>query len=91
MFKKSPCDSRYNVNIMLEVIAEKMRVDRIQPLKVTLAFSNSSRTTPYGTISKLHVQVGDFLVHVDFLVVEMVEESIVSMILGRPLMAIVVQ
>ncbi|KAG5407900.1 hypothetical protein IGI04_014019 [Brassica rapa subsp. trilocularis] len=54
-FKEHLCDSRYNGNVRLEEIAEKLRVDRIQPLKMTLSFSNSSPTTPYGTIPKLYV------------------------------------
>ncbi|KAF8080322.1 hypothetical protein N665_0956s0003 [Sinapis alba] len=88
-FKESLCDSGSSVNIMSKAIAEKLGIDRIQPSKMTLAFANSSTTTPYGTIYELPVQVRGCLVHVDFQIVEMVEDSVIPLVLGRPFMATV--
>ncbi|KAF8053158.1 hypothetical protein N665_1457s0002 [Sinapis alba] len=88
-FKESLCDSGSSVNIMSKAIAEKLGIDRIQPSKMTLAFANSSTTTPYGTIYELLVHVGDCLVHVDFQIVEMVEDSVIPLVLERPFMATV--
>ncbi|KAF8114438.1 hypothetical protein N665_0037s0015 [Sinapis alba] len=88
-FKESLCNSGSSINVMSKTIAEKLEIDRIQPSKMTLAFANYSTTTPYGTIYELHVQVGDCLVHVDFQIVEIVEDSVIPLVLGRPFMATV--
>ncbi|KAF8083350.1 hypothetical protein N665_0579s0001 [Sinapis alba] len=88
-FNESLCDSGSSVNIMSKAVAEKLGIDRIQPSKMTLAFANSSTTTPYGTIYELPVQVRGCLVHVDFQIVEMVEDSVIPLVLGRPFMATV--
>lgn len=48
------CDSWSDVNVMSKTIAEKLRINRIQPPKMTLTFANFSR------IPELHVCVKIF-------------------------------
>ena len=54
-----------------------------------LDFANSSMAVPYGTIRNLPVQVGDFVLHTEFKVVEMRKDQDMPLIFGRSFMATV--
>ena len=57
-FKEALCDSGSSVNLVSKEIVDEMCIVDVEPYLVTLAFSNSSRAIPYGTIHNLPVQVG---------------------------------
>ncbi|XP_013700535.1 uncharacterized protein LOC106404361 [Brassica napus] len=88
-FKEALCDSGSSVNLVSRAIVDKLNIVDIEPSQVKLAFANSSMTVPYGTIRNLYVQVGNYILHTEFQVVEMSKDHEMPLIFGRSFMAIV--
>ncbi|XP_013700318.1 uncharacterized protein LOC106404115 [Brassica napus] len=88
-FKEALCDSGSSVNLVSKAILDELGIVDVEPSLVTLAFSNSSMTVPYGTIRNLPVQVGNCILHTEFQVVEMSKDHEMPLIFGRSFMATV--
>ena len=66
---------------------KKLQVQDIQPTSLTFQFIDRSIKQPVGILEDFPIQVGQFFIPCDFIVMDMYENSQVSIILGRPFMA----
>ncbi|KAF3557402.1 hypothetical protein F2Q69_00014171 [Brassica cretica] len=87
VFKEALCDFGSSVNLVSKAIVDELGIFYVEPSQVKLDFANSSMAVPYGTIRNLHVQVGDYVLHTEFQVIEMRKDHEMPLIFGRSFMA----
>ncbi|KAI3510680.1 hypothetical protein L1887_17812 [Cichorium endivia] len=86
-FGKALCDLGASINLMPLSIFRKLGLAEPSPTRVTLQLADRSIKYPYGIIEDVLVKVERFYFPVDFVVLDMVEDSEVPLILGRPFLA----
>ena len=86
-FKEALCDTGSSVNLFSKEIVDELDIVVVELSHMKLAFANSSMAVLYGTIRNLHVQVGDYVLHAEFQVVEMRKDHEMPLIFRRSFMA----
>ncbi|XP_019234121.1 PREDICTED: uncharacterized protein LOC109214637 [Nicotiana attenuata] len=88
-FKKYLCDSGASINIMPLSIFRKLEGDigEIRSVPVSLQLADQTTIIPEGIVEDVLVRVDNFVILVDFIVVNMEENREVPLILGRPFLA----
>nr|XP_016437357.1 PREDICTED: uncharacterized protein LOC107763378 [Nicotiana tabacum] len=86
-FEKALCDSGASINLMPFSIFMKLELGEMKDICVSFQLANQSTKRPKGIIENVLVRVDKFLFPVDFIVLEMEENTEVPLILGRPFLA----
>ena len=86
-FQKALCDSGASINLMPLSVAKKLSLGELTPTTVTLQMADRTMEKPEGVIEGVLVKVGKFILPVDFIILDMEEDSQVPLILGRPFLA----
>ena len=87
-FGEALCDSGASINLMpLSVVRRLILVD-LTPTTMSLQMADRSMAQPEGILEYVLVKVGKFIFPVDFVVMNMEEDKQVSLLLGRPFLAI---
>ena len=86
-FQKALCDSGASINLMPLSVARKLSLGELTPTTVTLQMADRTRAKPEGVIEDVLVKVGKFIFPVDFIILDMEEDSQVPLLLGRPFLA----
>jgi hypothetical protein len=87
--ERSLLDLGAGVNLMPYTVYEMLGLGELQPTSITLQLANRSIKRRRGILEDVLVKVGKFILHVDFIVLDMEEglmPSPLPIILGRPLM-----
>ncbi|XP_018631890.1 uncharacterized protein [Nicotiana tomentosiformis] len=86
-FEKALCDSGASINLMPFSIFKKLELGEMKDTGVSLQLADQSTKRPKGIIENILVRVDKFVFPVDFIVLEMEENTEVPLILGRPFLA----
>ena len=86
-FQKALCDSGASINLMPLSVARKLSLGELTPTTVTLQMADRTRAKPEGVIEDVLVKVGKFIFPIDFIILDMEEDSQVPLLLGRPFLA----
>ena len=86
-FQKALCDSGASINLMPLSVAKKLSLGELTPTTVTLQMADRTMAKPEGVIEDVLVKVGKFIFPVDFIILDMEEDSQVPLLLGRPFLA----
>ncbi|XP_070009960.1 uncharacterized protein [Nicotiana sylvestris] len=86
-FEKALCDSGASINLMLFSIFRKLELGEMKDTSVSLQLADQSTKRPKGIIENILVRVDKFVFPVDFIVLEMEENTEVPLISGRPFLA----
>ncbi|XP_050898001.1 uncharacterized protein LOC127104904 [Lathyrus oleraceus] len=73
-----------SINLMSLSMMRKLNYGESKPTKMTLALVDQSITCPYGVLEDVLVRVDELLFPVDFVILNMHEDSETPLILGRP-------
>nr|GEX88703.1 reverse transcriptase domain-containing protein [Tanacetum cinerariifolium] len=73
-----------SINLMPYSLYAKLSLKTLKPTKMSMRLSNRSFQYPIGIAKNMLVEVGKFTFPVDFVILEMEEDTKVSLILGRP-------
>ena len=65
-------------------VARKLSLGEITPTTVTLRMADRTMAKPEGVIEDVLVKVGKFVFPVDFIILDIEEDSQVPLLLGRP-------
>ncbi|KAL0311885.1 UNVERIFIED_CONTAM: hypothetical protein Sradi_5587800 [Sesamum radiatum] len=76
-----------SVNLMPYSIFEKLGMHELAPSIITLQLADRSIKYPRGIAEDVLVKVGQFIIPVDFIVLDMEEDKNMPLILGRPFLA----
>ena len=85
--KKALCDSGASINLMPLSIARKLSLGELTPTTVTLQMAYRTMVKPKGVIEDVLVKVGKFVFPVDFIILDIEEDSQVPLLLGRQFLA----
>ena len=85
--QKALCDSRASINLMPLSIAKQLSLGELLPTTITLQMADRSMVKPEGVLEDVLVTVGKFVFPVDFIILDMEEDSQVPLLLGRPFLA----
>ena len=86
-FQKALCDSGASINLMPYSVAKKLSLGELTPTTVTLQMADRTLEKPEVIIEDVLVKVGKFIFPVDFIILDMEEDSQVHLLLGRPFLA----
>ncbi|KAL1537390.1 hypothetical protein AAHA92_29909 [Salvia divinorum] len=84
---KALCDLGASINLMPLSFFRKLKFGILKPTTITLQMADKSVKYPNGVLENVLVRVNDFIFPVDFVVLDMKEDSNVPLILGRPFLA----
>ncbi|XP_074277237.1 uncharacterized protein LOC141600877 [Silene latifolia] len=65
-------------------VCEKLNMRHLKVTNVTLLMANQTVKHPLGVLEDIPVKIGKFFIHVDFIVLDMAEDTQILIILGRP-------
>ena len=86
-FKKALCDSGASINLMPLSVVRRLSLGELTPTAITLQMDDRSMAQPEGILEYVLVKVGKFVLPVDFVVMQMEEDTQVHLLLGRPFLA----
>ena len=86
-FQKALFDSGASINLMPLSVARKLNLGELTPTTVTLQMPDKTMVKPEGVIEDVLVKVGKFIFLVDFIILDMEEDSQVPLMVGRPFLA----
>ncbi|GKA47939.1 DNA-directed DNA polymerase [Tanacetum coccineum] len=73
-----------SINLMPYSLFCKLRISELEPTRMSIQLADRSLKYPVGVCKNLLVKINKFIFLVDFVVLEMDEEELVPIILGRP-------
>ena len=85
--KKALCDSGASINLMPLSVARKLSLGELTPTTVTLQMADRTMVKHEGVIEDVLVKLGKFVFSVDFIILDIEEDSHVPLLLGRPFLA----
>ncbi|GKA76978.1 reverse transcriptase domain-containing protein [Tanacetum coccineum] len=77
-------DLRTSISLMPYSLYAKLSLETLKPTKISVRLADKSFQYPVGIAKNMLVKVGKFTFLADFVILEMEEDSKVSLILGRP-------
>ena len=86
-FKKALCDSRANINLMPLLVVKRLSLGELTPTSITLQMENRTMAQPKGVLEDVLIKVGKFIFPLDFVVMDMEEDTQVPLLLGRLFLA----
>ena len=84
--RKALIDLGDSINLMPLCMCRRLGDLEIMPTKMTLQLADRSITRPYGVIEDVLVRVKHFIFPIDFVVMDICEDTDIPIILGRPFM-----
>ena len=73
-----------SINLMPYSVYTKLSVGALKPTKMSIRLADHSFQYPLGIAENLQIQVGHMVFPIDFVILEMEEDTKVPLILGRP-------
>ena len=68
-------------------VVQRLNLGELTPTAITLQMADRSMTQPEGILEDVLVKVGKFIFPVDFVIMQMEEDTQVPLLLGRPFLA----
>ena len=84
---KALCDYGASINLMPLSIAKRLSMGELTPTAMTLQMADRTLAHPEGILEDVLIKVGKFISPVNFVVIDIEEDKIVSLLLGRPFLA----
>ena len=84
--QKAFCDSSAS-NLMPLSVARRLSLGELTPTTVTLQMADRKMAKPEGVIEDVLIKVGKFVFPVDFIILDIEEDSQFPLLLGRPFLA----
>jgi len=82
------CDLGSIMSLMLYSILKTLGLGELRPINISLRLGNHSIKYPLGILEDVSIKMGEFYVPIDFVVLDMAEDSHTQIILSRPFLAI---
>ncbi|GJX52996.1 DNA-directed DNA polymerase [Tanacetum coccineum] len=85
--KNSLADLGASINLMLHSLFRRLGISKLKPTRMSIQLADRYIKYPIGVCENLLVKVSKFIFLVDFVGLEMDEDELVPIILGRPFLA----
>ena len=86
-FKKALCDLGASINLMQLSIVKRLDLGELTPIAMTLKMVDRAMAHLEGVLEDVLIKVGKFIFPVDFVVMDMKEDTQVPLLLRRPFLA----
>ena len=86
-FKKDLCDSGASINLIPLSVVKRLSLRELTPIAITLQMVDKTMARPEGVLEDVLIKVGKFIFLMNFVVMDMVEDTQVLLLLGRPFLA----
>ena len=83
-FKKALCDSGASINLMPLSVVQRLNLGELTLTTITLQMADRSMAQPEGILEYVLVKVRKFIFLVDFVIIQMEEDTQIPLLLGRP-------
>ncbi|GJX76505.1 DNA-directed DNA polymerase [Tanacetum coccineum] len=80
-------DLRASISLMPYTMYEKLGLGEPKPTRMSLELAYMSIQYPRGIVKNVLIEVDKFVLHIDFVILDMLEDSRIPIILGRPFLA----
>ncbi|XP_021760211.1 uncharacterized protein LOC110725042 [Chenopodium quinoa] len=87
LFQNSLCDLGASVSIMPYSVFKRLKIGELLPSNTTLKLVDHSIKFPKGKVENVPLEIGEFTIPVDFIMLEIAEDDHIPIILGRPYLA----
>ncbi|XP_042441300.1 uncharacterized protein LOC122026634 [Zingiber officinale] len=84
---KAFCDLGASVSLMPYSMCKKLGLSDLKLTSITLQLDDSTCRYPLGIVEDAKVKIGNFVIPIDFVVLDMDEDPKITIILGRPFLA----
>ena len=85
---KALCDFGANINLMPLSVVKRLNLGELTTTAMTLKMVDKTLAQPEGILEDVLIKVGKFIFLMDFIVIDIEEDKQVSLLLGRPFLAI---
>ena len=82
-FNRSFCDLEASINMMPLSFFKRLELGEVKPSTICLQLADRSLTYPWGVVEDVLVKVGNVILLVDFVVLNMEEDLNVPLIMGK--------
>ena len=86
-FKKALCDYGASINLMPLSVVQRLNLGELTPTTIALQMADRSMAQPEGILEDVLVKVGKFIFLVNFVIMQMEEDTQIPLLLGRPFLA----
>jgi len=86
-FDHALCDLSASVSVMPKAVFDKLNYTTLSPTPMCLQLADQSVHYPVGIAEDIPVRIGNFFVLVNFVVLDMHENTKMPLILGRPFLS----
>ncbi|KAJ8900501.1 hypothetical protein K2173_025278 [Erythroxylum novogranatense] len=83
----SLCDLGVSVSLFPLSVCQKLDIGELKPTTISLQLADRSIKFPIGILENVSLKVGSLFIPVDFVMLEMEEDTNIPIILGRPFLA----
>ncbi|XP_050912281.1 uncharacterized protein LOC127127199, partial [Lathyrus oleraceus] len=84
---KALCDLGAGISVMPLSICKKLEMGELRPTKMSVQLADRSIKYPVGILENVPVRIGQFYIPTDFTIMDIREDDITPIILGRPFLA----
>ncbi|XP_061357987.1 uncharacterized protein LOC133302249 [Gastrolobium bilobum] len=81
------CDLGASINVMPLSMMKNLGITEVKPTRTIVQLADRSSKQAYGIIEDILVKVDKFIIPVDFVILDIEEVAIISMIFGSPFLA----
>ena len=86
---KALCDLGAGISVMPLSICKKLEMGELRPTKMSVQLADRSVRYPVGILENVPVRIGQFYIPTDFIIMDIREDEVTPIILGRPFLATV--
>ncbi|XP_016177911.1 uncharacterized protein LOC107620231 [Arachis ipaensis] len=87
MIDRGFCDLGESINLMPLSLMKKLQINELKPTKIVLQLADKSCKQALGVIENVLVKLGKYFLPTDFVILDMEENHLYPIILGRPFLA----
>ena len=85
--KKALCDLEASINLMPLSVVKRLNLGELTPTTITLQMPYRTMAQLEGVLEDVLIKMGKFIFPMDFVVIDMEEDTQVPLLLGRPFLA----
>nr|GEX18101.1 hypothetical protein [Tanacetum cinerariifolium] len=85
-FNNALADLGASIGIMPLYMYKRLGIGKLEPINMMIEMGDNSKCTPKGLVENLLVKIDKLIFPVDFVILDIVEDIMMPIILGRPLL-----
>ncbi|GJV31009.1 hypothetical protein Tco_1391409 [Tanacetum coccineum] len=86
-FDNALADLRESISIMPFSMYKRLGIGNLETIKMNIELADNSKYIPKGIVRNLLIKINKFILPIDFIILDILEDFRMPVILGRPLLA----